>query len=189
MHLMEKRDVNELCMPAGLEEITNKTCEQLLPMQSKEKYNSVYQKFQTWRKTKNVSISENVMLSYFTELMETMQPSSLWAMYSMLKTTIKIYDQCDIGVYSNLIALLKRNSENYTPKKSSVLSDENIEKFLNEAPDDQFLAIKVKSVILTIGSVSSKTDLSPNLTFFSSWLDNYLPTMKFAILSELPAVT
>lgn len=140
---MEESDVNESYISPGLEEITNKTCEQLLPPQSKEKYNSVYMKFQTWRNTKNDPISEEVMLSYFTELMESIKPSSLWAIFSMLKTTIKIYDQCDIGLYSNLIAFLKRNSENYTPKKSSVLSDENIAKFLNDAPDDQFLAMKV----------------------------------------------
>lgn len=151
---MEKRNVNKSVL-AGLEEITNKNCEQLLPVQSKEKYYSVYQKFQAWRKTKDVTISEKVMLNYFTELMESMQPSSLWAMYSMLKTTIKIYEQRDIGAYSNLVALLRRNSENYTPKKSSVLSDENIEKFLNEAPDDQFLVIKVRSTY-----ISSTTSLS-----------------------------
>lgn len=121
-----------------------KACDQLLPPQSKEKYNSVYQKFQTWRKTKNNDpISEEILLKYFTELAESIKPSSLWAIFSMLKTTIKIYDQCDIGSYSNLLALLKRNSENYIPKKSSVLSDEDIAKFLNDAPDDQYLAMKV----------------------------------------------
>lgn len=150
--LIEVNDTNCVMRVSGLTEIAeiaNTTCEQILPPQSKEKYNSVYLRFQTWRKTKNVPISENVMLTYFTELMETMLPSSLWAIFSMLKATIKIYDQSDIGAFSKLIAFLKRNSENYIPKKSSFLSDENIEKFLNEAPDDHYLVIKVKVTLFT----------------------------------------
>lgn len=61
----------------------------------------------------------------------------------MLKSTVKLNDRTDIGTYSNLITFLKQNSENYIPKKSRILSPENIEKFLHEAPDYTYLAMKV----------------------------------------------
>ena len=44
-----------------------------------------------WLEEKNAPISENVLLVYFSELSEKMQPSSLWSIYSRIKSTVKLY--------------------------------------------------------------------------------------------------
>lgn len=143
--MTEESDIlsDELCAPPEIKDAANATVQNLASTNSKEKYKNVYEAFKTWRKSRDAPISENVLLTYFEELKKTNKPNSLWAIFSMLKSTIKLNDQTDIGMYSNLITFLKQNSENYVPKKSRILSHENIEKFLSEAPDHTYLAMKV----------------------------------------------
>lgn len=61
----------------------------------------------------------------------------------MLKSTIQIKDNIDISQYKKLTALLKRQNDGYTPKKSKVLTMGDVMKFLKEASDDKFLLMKV----------------------------------------------
>lgn len=61
----------------------------------------------------------------------------------MIKSTILISENTDISQYKKLIAFLKRQNDKYEPKKSKVLTMENVTKFLKEAPDDTFLLMKV----------------------------------------------
>ena len=73
-----------------------------------------------------------------------MKPSSLWAIYSMLKSTINInHNNINIATYPKLIGLLKRKSDGYQPKKSNILTSKQIKTFLEEAPN-KFLFEKVK---------------------------------------------
>ena len=53
----------------------------------------------------------------------------------MLKSIIENKNKVNIGNYSILNAFLKQKS-----KGSKVLEAKNVEKFLNEAPDNQWLA-------------------------------------------------
>lgn len=94
-----------------------------------------------------MSFSETVFLAYFQHLAMTKQPT-LWSIYSMLKSTVNTKNNIQIEKYSKLIAYLKRLSEGHKSKKSKVLSSKNIETFLNEAPDNDFLAIKVSMYLL-----------------------------------------
>lgn len=61
----------------------------------------------------------------------------------MLKTTINIYETINIAEYFTLSAFMKKQSHGFTSKKSKVLSKEDVNKFLNEAPDDDYLLTKV----------------------------------------------
>lgn len=70
---------------------------------------------------------------------------SLWSTYSMLKSCLIIYDNTDISKYAKLIAYLKQITKQYQPKKSAVLTEEQITKFIVEAPSSLFLLMKVKS--------------------------------------------
>lgn len=118
----------------------------LLPLKSKERYEITYQKFMDWRHKHNVkSFSENVLLAYFEEISKTMKPSSLWAIYSMLRTTLNINNNINIANYPKLIALLKRKSDGFRSKKSKILSTEQINKFLKDASDDKHLLSKVNN--------------------------------------------
>ncbi|XP_063538139.1 uncharacterized protein LOC134747444 [Cydia strobilella] len=58
---------------------------------------------------------------------------------------LKLKHGINIKEYKNLNSLLKRQSAGYKSKKSKIFNSENISKFLSEAPDDRFLAIKVES--------------------------------------------
>lgn len=140
----EESDIlsDEPCAPSEIKSETNPTLN-LRTVNATDKYKNVYEAFKTWRTTRNAPISENVLFAYFDELKKTNKPNSLSAIFSMLKSTVKLNDRTDIGTYSNLITFLKQNSENYIPKKSRILSPENIEKFLHEAPDYTYLAMKV----------------------------------------------
>lgn len=64
-------------------------------------------------------------------------------MYSMVKSTVQINENVDISEYKKLIAFLKRQNDNYEPKKSKILTMENVLTFLNTAPDETFLLLKV----------------------------------------------
>lgn len=61
----------------------------------------------------------------------------------MLKGTIQINENIDISTYRKVIAFLKRHKDEYKPKKSSILSMDNVEQFLKEAPDNMYLFMKV----------------------------------------------
>lgn len=139
----EENILMDLTPPEILTEAQNAS-DSLLPSKSREKYMAAYETFIQWKTNKKASsFSENVFLAYFNELANRFKPSSLWCIYSMLKTTVKNKNNIDIKNYSNLTAFLKRRSDGYVARKSKVLSPTDVEKFLKEAPDYQYLATKV----------------------------------------------
>lgn len=79
------------CTPPDITAQAKSAAANLLPAKSRERYEAVYRKFMDWRaKNKVQSFSENVLMAYFDELSNEMKPSSLWAIYSMLRSTIKV---------------------------------------------------------------------------------------------------
>lgn len=122
-----------------------------LPEKSREKYLKAYNTFNEWRNTKGaITFSETVLLSYFIELSQTRQSSTMWSIYSMLKSTIKTKHDVHIESYPKLISFLKRKSVGHKSKKSKVFTAHNIQTFLNEAPDCNFLAAKVSSTCIYV---------------------------------------
>lgn len=83
-------DEMELSPPDILSEA--KTAQdEILPPKSRERYMATYDNFILWKKQKKTkSFSEHVLLAYFHELSGKYKPSTLWSIYSMLKTTLKI---------------------------------------------------------------------------------------------------
>lgn len=119
----------------------------VLPEKSKEKYIAVYEHFIEWKmEHKATSFSENVIMAFFLELSKKYQASTLWSKYSMLKAMMKTKNDVDIKNYTKLTAFLKRLSVGHQSKKSKVLTAENVEQFINDAPDQQYLATKVGTV-------------------------------------------
>ncbi|XP_031350882.1 uncharacterized protein LOC116176442 [Photinus pyralis] len=64
----------------------------------------------------------------------------------MLRTILSIRHNVNISNYEKLRAYLKRQNVGYKPKKSNVLSETEIEKFLNEAPIE-YLPQKVALIV------------------------------------------
>lgn len=117
----------------------------LLPNKSREKYEFAYKRFKAYCFEKNTtSRSENVMIAYFSDLSTKLKASTLWSNYSMLRATLSTKEDIDISKYLKLRIFLKRQSDNYKPTKSQVLSNEQIEAFLTQAPDNTYLMNKVR---------------------------------------------
>lgn len=132
--------------PPELSIIAQNASENIIPEKSKGRYISAYDAFIAWREDKKAnSFSENVMLAYFSELSAKLKPSTLWSRFSMLKSMLKIKNDVDISKYPKLNAFIKRQSDGFTSKKSKILTSNEVERFLNEAPDDRYLATKVIS--------------------------------------------
>ncbi|RZC41182.1 hypothetical protein BDFB_014614 [Asbolus verrucosus] len=125
------------CTPSEITVKVKSASANLLPEKSRERYEVIYRKFMDWRlKNKVQSFSENILMAYFDELPNKMKPSSLWAIYSMLRSTIVIHNNINIADYSKPQALLKRKSDVFPSKKSKLLSANDIKTFLQNAPDE-----------------------------------------------------
>ncbi|CAB0039183.1 unnamed protein product [Trichogramma brassicae] len=102
----------------------------------------------TWKEEHRDSLSnneENNLIVYFKYLKETrkLSPSTLWSIWSMLRSTLSTNEDIDIKQFQRLKNLVKNNSKGYKPKKSSVFQWKEIMKFIEEAPDEQYLATKI----------------------------------------------
>ena len=64
--------------------------------------------------------------------------SSMWSHYSMLKSTMNIRHNVNIGNFSKLVSFLKRKNDGYKAKKSRVFSKEEFYKFLQEVEDSKY---------------------------------------------------
>jgi hypothetical protein len=118
----------------------------LLPNKSRKLYDAAYNRFREWCVEKKARIyTENVLLAYFSEKSKDYKSSTLWAQYSMIRSSLIVNTNIDISKYPKLMAFLKRNSDGYQAKKSKVLTRDQMEIFLSEANDNEYLMIKVKS--------------------------------------------
>jgi integrase len=132
-------------IPSDVEEAAQSAISSIIPNKSKAKYDLAYEKLEKWCEGKNIKhINEKILLAYF-EGKKTLKASTLWTLYSMLRSELSLKRNIDIKKYTNLVAFLKRQSDGYHAKKSNVLSKQNIAKFLIEADDKTFLMAKVNS--------------------------------------------
>lgn len=107
-------------------------------------YHKTYEEYLSWmQKMKTNSFSEVVLVAYFKTCSDTILPSTLWARYSMLKSMIKSEKNIDISTYGNLRSFLKNMNCGFKPKKSKVFTPEEMQSYLQDAPDEQYLDVKV----------------------------------------------
>ena len=132
-----------------LQLLVNNAKNDLLPEKSKNRYKIAYKNFVDWKKEKEISISsEDCLLLYFDQvIVKKYAPNSSWSYYSMLKSLIKIKENIDISKFNSLSAKLKKYAKNYEPKKADTFTSEEIQYFLEEAPDVGYLAHKVISTL------------------------------------------
>lgn len=133
-------------MPSGFEDMDSILFDDIdvLPSLSRKKYDKIYAEFHKWNKLKgSTPVSEQVLLAYFSELAYKTKPSTLLAYYSMLKATLRINDDIDISSYDQLAKFVKVKNIDYEPAKAKMFTEEDIEKFINEAPDALWLDVKV----------------------------------------------
>jgi hypothetical protein len=110
----------------------------LLPEKSKEKYKKGYNGFENWCSEKIVKhVNEEVLLAYFEQKSRTFKGSTL----SMLRATLNVNRKIEIKNYSSLIAFIKRKSVGQVSKKFSVFAKLEVEKFLKEADNREYLFV------------------------------------------------
>lgn len=144
---MDMDSENEMsCTPPDIREASKCISLNLLPEKSKKLYISAYDAFIQWRLSKKTEcFSESILLVYFNELAVKYKPSSLWTTYSMLRSTINLNHGINIENYTKLRSFLKRKSEGFRCKKANTFSTEDVNKFINKASDDKYLATKVRN--------------------------------------------
>jgi hypothetical protein len=94
-----------------------------------------------------MNVTENVCLAYFADRAKHVKPSSLWSEYFMVKSSLLIKKNIDLKHFFKLTAFMKRQSAGYQCKKSKIFSKDQIYKFINEAPDETYLMMKVNNFI------------------------------------------
>lgn len=142
-------DIEIESTPPEIKNYVNNISENLLPQKSRHEYEKYYALLRDWQQEKKTSsFSENILIAFFGELSKKWKSSTLWKIYSILKATINVKHDVDISKYKKLKTFLKRSSENYIAKKSKVFTEENVKQFLENAPNEIYLATKVmKSII------------------------------------------
>ncbi|XP_047997099.1 uncharacterized protein LOC125234756 [Leguminivora glycinivorella] len=133
-----------------------------LPFNSKQKLVAfeTYERFITWKNKRNEqNFNEEVFLAYFTELAMAQTSSNLWAQYSMLKATVRVKHHVLIEYYGKLLSFLKSCSFSFKSQQSEVLTEDNILQFINEAPDEKYLATKV-ALIIGVGGACQPYELT-----------------------------
>lgn len=116
-----------------------------IPAKSSAKYFKAYEIFKKWlQENRYPEVNENIMECYFKEQLIDLKPSTLWTSYSMLRLMILTRRNINIGNYQRLHLYLKKKSEGYIPRKSSILTRHHITTFLKNADDDHYLLIKVQ---------------------------------------------
>lgn len=137
------------CTPPEIGQAAKSVALNLLPEKSRSKYEKQYELFSKWCQSKGTKkISENILLVYFAEKAKVMKSSTLWSIYSMLRSTISAKNDINIKEYKKLLAFLKRQSVGQKPIKSKTLNFDEIKMFLIDASDKTFL---LKKVILILG--------------------------------------
>lgn len=136
-------------IPEEVLQAANAAVQSLIPEKSKIRYQRDFEQFEKWCADKSVnSFSETVLLAFFGEKSKTVKSSTLWSLYSKIKSILAVNHAVDISKYYKLIAFLKKQNIGYRPKKSNTFLRSDIEKFVKEAPDDKFLLMKVKNNFL-----------------------------------------
>lgn len=116
----------------------------LLPEKSCARYNLAYEDFIKWRvNNKTKSLDESVFLVYFDELSKKYKPSTLWSIWSMLRSTMMLRQNVNINDYAKLKSFLKNKTKGYKPKKAAVLTMPQIRQFINNSDDHIYLSTKV----------------------------------------------
>lgn len=136
-------ETNEI--PQEILDAADEAVGESLPEASKEKYVAAFESFEKWMANHGTkSFDERVFLAYFRELNGQIAPPTLWGKYSMLRTMLQREKNVDISKYEKLKAYIKKVNVGYKPKKANVFAASEVKRFLIEAPDEDYLSVKVR---------------------------------------------
>ncbi|KAF5306435.1 hypothetical protein FQR65_LT07347 [Abscondita terminalis] len=161
-HNLETQAPLDIAGPSAIPQQTNsdivvkteKVTEDLLPVKSRSSYDKEHNIFLNWKSSNSVKlVNETVMLEYFQNLAKKYSPNTLWTKYSILKSSLIVNDNINISVYPRLVSFLKQKSKGYVPKKSKVLTGDQVVKFIKDAPNESYLMHKVVLIMGAFGAL------------------------------------
>ncbi|XP_065164665.1 modifier of mdg4-like isoform X1 [Atheta coriaria] len=155
--LVPQESLNDTQTGSNETELTSSSAENTLPAKSKARYENHYNCYSQWKATKQVTkTTENVLHAYVLERSKAICSASLWSEFSMLKCMLKIKENIDIGQFHKVQAFLKQNSKGYAPKQTKTLNDTECQQFLKEAPDSNYLMMKVALIMALHGACTRR---------------------------------
>ncbi|KAJ8909729.1 hypothetical protein NQ315_014380 [Exocentrus adspersus] len=113
----------------------NSALSKIISEKSKLLYEKEYINFCEWRNKKQVrGVNDKIIMAYISEKSKRVKSSSLWSYYSQLKKMLSVKENVDISSI---------NLRVISQKKSHVFTREDLEKFLDTAPDINYLLLKI----------------------------------------------
>ncbi|KAJ8685454.1 hypothetical protein QAD02_021247 [Eretmocerus hayati] len=126
----------------------------LLPVKSRREYELAYAHFSKWlHDNRSPPITENILMLYFEELSHTYSPPTLWSKWSMIKTLLNLRSNIKMGDFQNLKQFLKNFNKSFKAKQAAVFRWEDIEKFLRDAENFIYSAMKVVLIFGICGAM------------------------------------
>ena len=113
----------------------------LQPKKSSVRYKQEYSKFMEWLQQHQYAVTEEAILLYSVEMSKSFSPSSVRSKISMIKQELLINGTI-LESSQQLNLHIKRINTDYSPKKAAVFSKQQLEIFLLQAPDVEFLMWK-----------------------------------------------
>lgn len=136
----------EDCTPPKLKEQINKESERMIPSTSKKEYDRIYNDFKKYLVAqKTTKISSSTVFGYFTYLAteKIFVYSTLWKNYSALKAELKIHENFDISKFDKIVPYICSFKKGYVAKKSLIFEQDQIDKFMSDAPNSEYLLHKI----------------------------------------------
>ncbi|KAJ8910999.1 hypothetical protein NQ315_011264 [Exocentrus adspersus] len=144
---MEQDSITSDSVPDDVLLEANSALSKIIPEKSKLLYEKEYINFCEWRNKKQVrGVNDKIIMAYTEKskrVKSSSESSSLWSYYSQLKKMLSVKENVDISRFHQVTAFLKHKSTGYKPKKSRVFTREDLEKFLDTAPDINYLLLKI----------------------------------------------
>lgn len=182
-----EEECDEPRTPPEIKSIASSTTENLIPITSKRQYEKAYHDFVDWCNSHNVPsgyFTENVILGYLGELSNKYAPSTLWSIFSMIKSTLLAYHGKDVRSFEKVQAFLKQKSSKHKAKKSEVFTRDQFERFFREADDKEYLHLKLVAFFGLFGACR-KGELSrmkvEDITDHGSHLFIVIPVTKTGV--------
>lgn len=143
--MSKENEFRENNLPRNIVEAADAGLAEVIPEKSKDNYEKVYHAYEEWKIRKGITVTcEKVLLAYFKEQSEKYKPTTLWSQFSKLKCMINLKEKINVDKFAEMSAFLRQKSRGYNPKKSKVFSSQQIQNFLENAPNEHDLDKKVK---------------------------------------------
>ncbi|RZC32415.1 Phage integrase domain containing protein, partial [Asbolus verrucosus] len=142
--IVEDQDKKEVFVPPAVLHEALAALNKVVPAKSKHSYEKEYANFCEWRKRKQArGVELKIILTYISERSKNAK------FYHHCGPIIPNLRKCYL--FHQLSAFLKQQSVGHGPKKSKVFTLEEMERFLDTAPDDKYLLLKMVLIVGVFG--------------------------------------